>query len=225
MFVRPPRGTTWKSEMSTEAINSGAARSTGLDHESARAGNAASETGSSGFETSGAETSQRADAPLTRYWWGPPPRDPEVGGLVVTGVFDVLHVGHVRFLTWAAARGRPLWVGLEDDERVRAMKGSHRPINSLSARAEVITSLRSVSAAFVICGPFDASASHHYVELLASMNPAALAFTEGDPYAEAKRAGAVALNADVWEFPFQVGHSSSAVIERLQSERGQHIDE
>ena len=42
----------------------------------------------------------------------------QVAAVVVTGAFDVLHPGHVGFLIWAA-RGRPFYVGVEDDERVR----------------------------------------------------------------------------------------------------------
>ena len=45
------------------------------------------------------------------------------GAAVVTGVFDILHVGHVRYLGAVAARGLPLVVGVEDDPRVRAWKG------------------------------------------------------------------------------------------------------
>lgn len=168
----------------------------------------------------------RAGAPdrrLTMRWWGPPPRDREIGGVVVTGVFDILHTGHVRFLTWAANRGRPLYVGLEDDHRVRAMKGRARPINSLSDRAEVIASLRSVDAVFVISGPPAAITPQDYVYLLASINTAAIAFTAGDPHADEKRAGAAALGADAWEFPFEIGYSSSAVIGRALSGRGADV--
>ncbi len=160
---------------------------------------------------------------LSMRWWGPPPRETEVGGVVVTGVFDILHAGHVRFLTWAANRGRPLYVGLEDDDRVRAMKGRSRPINSLSDRAEVIASLRSVAGVFVISGPPAANSPLDYVDLLASVNTAAIAFTAGDPHADAKRAGGAALDADVWEFPFEVGYSSSAVIGRALSGRGADV--
>lgn len=157
---------------------------------------------------------------LSSRWWGPPPAHREALPLVVTGVFDIVHVGHVRFLTWAAAKGRPLYVGLEDDPRVAAMKGPARPVNALSDRAEVITALRPVAAVFVISGPPDATDAQDYVDLLAPMRTGALAFTAGDPHAEAKRAGAAALGADLWEFPFEVGYSSSRVIEQIVSGRG-----
>jgi cytidyltransferase-like protein len=167
----------------------------------------------------------RSEPRLTSRWWGPPPRREGVGPLIVTGVFDILHVGHIRFLTWAAGRGRPLYVGLEDDLRVRAFKGSTRPINSLSDRAEVVMALRAVTAVFVISGPPEVISVQDYVDLLTPKRTAALAFTAGDPHAEAKRAGAAALNADVWEFPFEIGYSSSNVIEQIMSGRGQKESE
>lgn len=135
--------------------------------------------------------------------------------VVVTGVFDVLHPGHVRFLTWAAAKARPLYVGVEDDARVRHWKGPGRPLHTVAERAEVLACLKPVGKVFyvlghpAVCGPED------YVRLLGSIGAAALAITAGDPHAQAKRAGAAALGAECWEFPFEVGHSTSALLGRL----------
>ncbi len=46
--------------------------------------------------------------------------------VVVTGCFDILHIGHIRFLNQAKAAGDVLVVGIEDDNRVRAFKGASR---------------------------------------------------------------------------------------------------
>ena len=60
------------------------------------------------------------------------------------GCFDILHVGHVRYLKEARARGDMLIVGLNTDDSVRRLKGPQRPINSESDRAEVLAALECV---------------------------------------------------------------------------------
>src|SRR5437660_682572 len=63
------------------------------------------------------------------------------------GVFDILHVGHVRYLQQARGLGDMLMVGLNSDESVRKLgKGPGRPINTLEERAEVVAALRAVDA-------------------------------------------------------------------------------
>lgn len=60
------------------------------------------------------------------------------------GCFDILHVGHVRYLHEARAHGDVLVVGVNTDDSVRRLKGPDRPINSESDRAEVLAALECV---------------------------------------------------------------------------------
>src|SRR5450432_1840442 len=60
------------------------------------------------------------------------------------GCFDLLHVGHVRYLQQARALGDALLVALNGDASVRALKGPTRPINSEADRAEVLAALACV---------------------------------------------------------------------------------
>lgn len=60
------------------------------------------------------------------------------------GCFDILHVGHVRYLREARSRGDVLVVGVNKDESVRKLKGPERPINPESDRAEVLAALECV---------------------------------------------------------------------------------
>jgi len=60
------------------------------------------------------------------------------------GCFDILHRGHVTYLTFARNQGDALVVGLNTDASVRANKGDDRPINSEDDRAFVLGSLRAV---------------------------------------------------------------------------------
>ena len=60
------------------------------------------------------------------------------------GCFDIIHVGHVRYLTTAKNFGDVLIVGLNTDESVRKLKGATRPINNQDDRAEVLLGLKAV---------------------------------------------------------------------------------
>jgi rfaE bifunctional protein nucleotidyltransferase chain/domain len=76
------------------------------------------------------------------------------GKRVVTtnGCFDILHIGHVRNLTWARAQGDLLIVGLNADASVRAQKGPERPIVPARERAFVLAGLGAVDYVFVFSG-------------------------------------------------------------------------
>ncbi|HEV2764932.1 MAG TPA: adenylyltransferase/cytidyltransferase family protein [Pyrinomonadaceae bacterium] len=60
------------------------------------------------------------------------------------GCFDLLHVGHIRYLEAARGLGDLLVVGVNSDEQVRAQKGEGRPVVPERERAEVVASLRAV---------------------------------------------------------------------------------
>ena len=61
------------------------------------------------------------------------------------GCFDVLHVGHIRYLQGAAEVADVLVVGVNGDESVRALKGAGRPVMNEQERAELISAIRGVS--------------------------------------------------------------------------------
>jgi D-beta-D-heptose 7-phosphate kinase/D-beta-D-heptose 1-phosphate adenosyltransferase len=60
------------------------------------------------------------------------------------GVFDLLHVGHVRYLEQARSLGDVLLVAINSDQTVRELKGPDRPIFNQAERAEILAALRSV---------------------------------------------------------------------------------
>ncbi|HEY8184110.1 MAG TPA: adenylyltransferase/cytidyltransferase family protein [Thermoanaerobaculia bacterium] len=61
------------------------------------------------------------------------------------GVFDVLHVGHVRYLQEASKEADILIVGVNGDASVRTLKGEGRPLNNERERAELVSAIRGVS--------------------------------------------------------------------------------
>lgn len=71
----------------------------------------------------------------------------EAGARIVlaNGCFDVLHVGHVRYLAGARELGDVLIVGINSDQQVAAQKGAGRPVLPATERAEIISALESVS--------------------------------------------------------------------------------
>lgn len=60
------------------------------------------------------------------------------------GCFDILHVGHVRYLAGAAAEADRLVVAVNNDDSVRGLKGTGRPVMPEAARAEMVAALRGV---------------------------------------------------------------------------------
>jgi rfaE bifunctional protein nucleotidyltransferase chain/domain len=75
-------------------------------------------------------------------------RDERAAGKTIAfanGVFDVLHVGHVRYLQDAAKEADVLIVGVNGDESVRALKGAGRPVTNEHERAELVSAIRGVT--------------------------------------------------------------------------------
>jgi rfaE bifunctional protein nucleotidyltransferase chain/domain len=64
--------------------------------------------------------------------------------VLANGCFDLLHVGHVRYLHEARALGDALFVGLNSDPAVRRLKGPGRPLLPATERAELLAALRDV---------------------------------------------------------------------------------
>ena len=72
--------------------------------------------------------------------------------VLANGCFDILHVGHVRYLEAARALGDCLAVAVNDDASVRKLKGPGRPILDQDARAEIIAGLQSTDWVCVFSG-------------------------------------------------------------------------
>ncbi|HEX8680074.1 MAG TPA: adenylyltransferase/cytidyltransferase family protein [Chthoniobacterales bacterium] len=132
--------------------------------------------------------------------------------LVVTnGCFDLLHVGHVRYLQAARALGDALAVGVNGDASVRALKGEARPLNNERDRAEVLAALDCVDYAAI----FPEVRATRFLE---QVRPAI--YVKGGDYtpetldAEERRALAE-IAAEIRIIPFEKGYSTSGLIERM----------
>src|ERR1700734_3675310 len=69
--------------------------------------------------------------------------------ILANGNFDLLHVGHVRYLRGAKALGGKLVVAINSDDSVRALKGDGRPIMPAEERAEIVAALGDVDAVVI----------------------------------------------------------------------------
>jgi D-glycero-beta-D-manno-heptose 1-phosphate adenylyltransferase len=69
------------------------------------------------------------------------------------GCFDLLHVGHVRYLQSAAAEAHRLIVAINDDDSVRTLKGEGRPVLAAADRAELVAALRGVDYVVIFSEP------------------------------------------------------------------------
>jgi len=107
------------------------------------------------------------------------------GKIVLTGgCFDILHIGHVRFLSEAKRMGDYLVVLLESDKRVKKLKGKNRPVFIQKERAEMLSALESVD--LIVLLPTIENDSD-YLNLVMKIKPDIIAVTENDPHLEKKK--------------------------------------
>jgi D-glycero-beta-D-manno-heptose 1-phosphate adenylyltransferase len=72
---------------------------------------------------------------------------------LANGAFDLLHVGHIRYLRAARQLGEKLVVAVNSDESVRALKGNGRPLMPADERAEILAALSDVDAVVIFTEP------------------------------------------------------------------------
>jgi len=69
---------------------------------------------------------------------------------LITGGFDIIHVGHIRLFQFAKISTDILVIGVEQDETIRLSKGQLRPVNPLAARCDVLSSVYNVDYIFAV---------------------------------------------------------------------------
>ncbi len=132
--------------------------------------------------------------------------------LVATnGCFDLLHVGHVRYLQAARALGDLLAVGLNGDRSVRELKGNGRPITAESDRAEVVAALQCVDLVTIF-------PQTRATQFIAVIKPAI--YVKGGDYSsetldEEERAVLKEVGAEIRIIPFESGYSTSRLLKQI----------
>ena len=125
------------------------------------------------------------------------------------GCFDILHVGHIRYLRKAKKLGDVLVIGLNTDRSVREIKGERRPVVSEKERAEVLSALEFVDYVVLFDEP-------HPLLLIAALKPHIL--VKGADWPKNKIIGRDVVEnvgGRVVRIPLVPGASSTGVIEKI----------
>jgi D-glycero-beta-D-manno-heptose 1-phosphate adenylyltransferase len=122
------------------------------------------------------------------------------------GCFDILHLGHIEYLSKANDLGDVLIIGLNTDASVKRLKGDNRPVQDEASRANVLAALRFVDAIV----PFDEDTPY---ELISLVKPDVL--VKGGDYTEETIVGADIVKAnggEVVTIPLTPGYSTSKIL-------------
>jgi D-beta-D-heptose 7-phosphate kinase/D-beta-D-heptose 1-phosphate adenosyltransferase len=126
------------------------------------------------------------------------------------GCFDILHVGHARYLAEARRLGDALVVAINTDASVRKLKGPGRPVNPKKARAEVLAALRSVDYVTFFAEPTP-------LEVIKRIKPDVL--VKGGDWKKKDIVGAdfvESLGGKVRSLKFVDGFSTTKTLEKLK---------
>jgi D-beta-D-heptose 7-phosphate kinase/D-beta-D-heptose 1-phosphate adenosyltransferase len=129
--------------------------------------------------------------------------------VMTNGCFDILHVGHIKYLESAKKLGDILCIAVNTDESVRDIKGSHRPINSLEDRVALLCSLECVDMVI----PFSEATPINIIE---AIRPNIL--VKGGDYHEHNIIGAdfiKSIGGEVKIIDFVKGKSTTSLIDRI----------
>ncbi len=135
--------------------------------------------------------------------------------VATNGCFDLLHVGHVRYLRAARELGDLLIVGLNGDGSVYELKGAGRPLISENDRAEILAALEFVDLVAVF-------PEIRATEFLAAVRPSV--YVKGGDYSsetldKEERGILEGVGAAVRLIPFEKGYSTSGLIEKICTSR------
>lgn len=122
------------------------------------------------------------------------------------GCFDILHRGHIEYLSQARDKGNMLVIGLNSDASVKRLKGEGRPVQDETSRALILASLRFVDAVIL----FDEDTP---LDLINFVEPDVL--VKGGDYTEDTIVGAKevkALGGEVVTIPLVEGYSTSSIL-------------
>lgn len=132
--------------------------------------------------------------------------------VLVGGVFDIIHIGHIRFLQEAKRCGDVLVVLLENDETVKRLKGNQRPFTIQKERAEILAELASTD---IIIPLTEIKNDDEYDHIVISLKPDIIAVTKDDPNLGHKKRQAKEVSAQIKEVVDRLPYSTSKLSHLL----------
>ena len=135
--------------------------------------------------------------------------------VLVGGCFDILHLGHVKFLKKAKSFGDYLIVLLEPDANIKKLKGSTRPLQNERQRKEILFSLNFVDK--VILVPNNAT-GETYNKIVKKLKPSVIATTQGDPIKHIKLLQAKSVGAKLKVIKMYKSLSTTKITQLLEIE-------
>lgn len=136
--------------------------------------------------------------------------------VLVGGCFDILHLGHIKFLKNSKNLGDILFVILESDESVSRLKGKDRPINNQIERAQVLSSLSIVD--YVVLLP-QMRTDRDYDKLITQIKPAFIGATQDDPNISHKERQAKLVRGQIKIVTKRIKSKSTTKLAKLISKK------
>ncbi len=134
--------------------------------------------------------------------------------VIAGGIFDILHIGHIRFLQQAKNEGDLLFVFLESDNKAKQTKGKLRPINDQKTRAEVLESLYFVDYVVTLDNNLE---DKQYDKLISQIKPTIIAVTKGSSTMQHAKRQAIENNIKVIEVITRIQNQSTTRIAKIIS--------
>ena len=131
--------------------------------------------------------------------------------VLVNGVFDIIHPGHIALLNYARQQGATLTVAIDSDHRVKINKGPARPVNNQCARKLLLENLRAVDSVVV----FNSDSE------LCQLIQQADVVVKGSDYKYSSWVGSDQGVAVIW-FDRLTEYSTSSIIQRVVSSHSGH---
>ena len=131
--------------------------------------------------------------------------------VATNGCFDLLHVGHIRYLSAARVFGDALIVGINGDQSVRDLKGAGRPVNNQNDRAEIVAALECVDLVTI----FPEVRATRFLELASPHIYVKGGDYNRDTLNAEERQVLQKIGAKIDIVPFERGYSTSELLARL----------
>lgn len=128
--------------------------------------------------------------------------------VATNGCFDILHIGHVRYLHQAKALGDVLVIGINSDQSVKELKGLNRPINRAEDRAEILQALSCVDFTYI----FEQKTADEFLKIVKPN-----IYVKGGDYSLEElpeKSTLEKLNIQVTFLPFQDGYSTTSILQK-----------